>query len=161
MQMRIVICSVALVLISALGAAPSASAAGDPMEGTWKLNLAKSKYNPGPAPKSSIVKISIENDTETYSAENVDATGTSSHGAFTVKLDGSEAPVSGLSYADTISIKRISPNHTVATLKKDGKVAMTVDVKVAVDGKSRTLIYSGKNAAGKAEHDIVVFDKEM
>lgn len=161
MKVRMVICSAALVLISAIGASLSATAAGDPMEGTWKLNLAKSKYSPGPAPKSSIVTIKIENNTETYSAENVDTAGTATHGAFTVKLDGSEAPVSGLNYADTISIKRISPHRTVATLKKAGKVAMTVDVKVAADGKSRTLIYTGKNAAGKAEHDIVVFDKEM
>lgn len=159
--MRMVNCLATLVVMSAICTAPSAAPAGDPMEGTWKLNLAKSKYIPGPAPRSSIVTIKIENNTEAYSAENVDAAGAATHGAFTVKLDGSEAPVTGLNYADTISIKRISPNHVVATLRKDGKVAMTVDVKVAADGKSRTLIYSGKNAAGKAEHDIVVFDKQM
>jgi len=161
MKTRMLICLASLLLICLLGASPSATASGDPMAGTWKLNLAKSKYSPGPAPKSSVVTITIENNTETYTAENVDAAGFATHGAFTVKLDGSEAPVSGLSYADTISIKRISPNHMVATLKKEGKVAMTVDVKVAADGKSRTLIYSGKNADGKAEHDIVVFDKIM
>jgi len=161
MKMRMVICLAAVVIMSAIGAAQSAAGAGDPMEGTWKLNLAKSKYNPGPAPKGSVVTIKIENNIETYSAENVDAAGTATHGAFTVKLDGTEAPVTGLNYADTISIRRVSPNHVVATLKKDGKVAMTVDVKVAADGKSRTLIYAGTNAAGKPEHDMVVFDKDM
>ena len=161
MKTRMVVCLAALAMMTAIGIGPSAAATGDPMEGTWKLNLAKSKYNPGPAPKSSIVTIKIENNTETYSAENVDAAGTATHGSFTVKLDGSEASVTGLNYADTISIKRVSPDHVVATLKKDGRVAMTVDVKVAVDGKSRTLIYTGKNAAGIAEHDIVEFDKQM
>ena len=159
--MRMFIYLAALLMMSAICTAPSAAAAGDPMEGTWKLNLAKSKYNPGPAPQSSIVTIKIENNTETYSAENVDAAGTATHGAFAVKLDGSEAPVTGLSYADTISIKRISPNHVVATLRKDGKVAMTVNVQVAADGTSRTLVYTGKNAEGKAEHDVVTFDKVM
>ena len=34
-----------------LGSAIAAWAA-DPVLGTWELNVAKSKYNPGPAPKS-------------------------------------------------------------------------------------------------------------
>jgi len=29
----------------------------DPVLGTWKLNLAKSKYNPGPPPKSNTTSI--------------------------------------------------------------------------------------------------------
>jgi len=31
--------------------------ASDPRIGTWKLNVAKSKYSPGPAPQSLTVKV--------------------------------------------------------------------------------------------------------
>ncbi len=37
------------MLVSAQSANPAA--------GTWQLNVAKSKYSPGPAPKSSTIKI--------------------------------------------------------------------------------------------------------
>ena len=33
-------------------------AQNDPLIGTWKMNVAKSKYSPGPAPKSGTTKIS-------------------------------------------------------------------------------------------------------
>jgi hypothetical protein len=141
-------------------AVTSARAADDPAAGTWKINLAKSKYSPGPAPKSTTVTIKIENNTEIYEAEGVDASGKATHGSFSAKLDGTDAPVSGISYADTVSIKRGSPTHFVATLKKGGAVTMTVHVVIAADGKSRTATYSGKNDKGEAEHDVVFYDKQ-
>ena len=38
-----------------VAAAPVAALKPDPLIGTWILNVAKSKYTPGPAPKSSTV----------------------------------------------------------------------------------------------------------
>jgi hypothetical protein len=141
-------------------AVTSTRAADDPAAGTWKVNLAKSKYSPGPAPQSSTVTIKIENNTEIYASEGVDASGTSTHGSFSAKLDGTDAPVSGIPYADTVSTKRSSPTHYVATLKKGGAVMMTVHIVIAADGKSRTVTYSGKNEKGEAEHDVVFYDKQ-
>jgi hypothetical protein len=161
MRNRVVVYFAGLLLLAGIGIASAARAADDPSSGTWKLNVAKSKYSPGPGPKSSTVTIKIENGTETYSAENVDAAGNSTQGAFTAKLDGTDAPVSGIPYADTVSIKRMSSHHLVATLKKGGTVMMTVHVVIAADGMSRRLTYDGKNAEGKAEHDVLVFDKQM
>lgn len=159
--MRIGKLTVLAALLLLIGTAiTSARAADDPGAGTWKVNLAKSKYTPGPAPKSSTVTIKIENDTETYESEGVDGSGNATHGSFSVKLDGTDAPVSGISYADTVSIKRTSPTHFLATLKKGGAVTMTVHVVVAADGKSRTATYSGKNDKGEAEHDVVFSDKQ-
>ena len=45
-----------LVLLCALGLA-GALYATDPFSGTWKLNLAKSKYEPGPAPKEKLITV--------------------------------------------------------------------------------------------------------
>ena len=44
-----------VVCLVAMSAFPGAQA--DPAIGTWKLNLAKSKYVPGPAPKSNTITI--------------------------------------------------------------------------------------------------------
>jgi hypothetical protein len=140
--------------------AASAGAADDPASGTWTVNLTKSKYSPGPAPKSTTVTIKIENNTEMYESQGTDASGNPIHGSFTAKLDGTDAPVSGIAYADTVSTKRSSPTHFVAMLKKGGTVMMTVHVVIAADGKSRTVTYSGKDEKGEAEHDVVFYDKQ-
>jgi len=47
------------VLLGAGSAAVVAAPAADPVIGTWQLNVAKSKFSPGPAPKS---------ETRTYAA---------------------------------------------------------------------------------------------
>jgi hypothetical protein len=149
------------VLCLLIGSAVTpARAADDPANGTWTVNLAKSKYSPGPAPKSTTVTIKIENGAEVYESKGVDASGNAIHGSFTAKLDGTDAPITGISGVDTISLKRSSPTHFVATLKKGGVVTMTVHVVIAADGKSRTATYSGKNEKGDAEHDVVFYDKQ-
>ena len=160
MRNRVITFFAVLLLLVGI-ALTTARAADDPFNGTWNVNVAKSKYNPGPAPKSSTSTIHIENNTETYVGDTVDASGKTSHASFTSKLDGTDAPVSGIPYADTISLSRKGPRHIVATLKKGGVVMMTVDVVIAADGKSRTLTYIGKNDKGEKVHDVVVSDKQM
>lgn len=150
-----------LLLLVGIAVTSVARAAEDPNNGTWKLNLEKSKFNPGPALKSSTVTVKIENDTETYASDNVDASGNAIHGSFTAKLDGTDAPIAGLPYADTISIKRMSPKHLVATLKKGGTVMMTADVVLDADKMTRTVTYTGKNQDGKKVHDVLVYDMQM
>src|SRR5580704_13999942 len=149
-----------LLLLVGIAATWSVGAASDPSNGTWKLNIQKSKFDPGPAPKSSTVTVKIENGTETYAGETTDAAGKTTKMSFTAKLDGTDSPVTGNPLGDTISIKHQSPNKLVATMKKGGKETVTVHVVVAADGKSRTATYSGKNADGKVVHDVMVYDKQ-
>lgn len=160
MRIRVLVClAAALMITGVVMTSRVARAADDPMSGTWKVNLAKSKFDPGPAPKSLTTTITVENDTETFMSEGTDGAGNPTHAMFTAKIGGPDAPVTGIPYADTVSLKRVKPNHIVATLKKGGKVTMTVHVVVAEDGKSRRLTYEGKNEKGKAVHDEVVYDR--
>jgi hypothetical protein len=161
MQKRVVVFCASLLLLAGIGVTSAVRAADNPIAGTWKLNLEKSKYDPGPAPKSLTATIKIDNKTETYSSETVTSTGETTHTSFTAKLDGTEAPVTGIPYADMISVKQISPLHSVAKLSKAGKLMMTVHVVVAADGKSRTVSYSGTNDKGQTVKDKLVYDKQM
>jgi len=160
-QMRIstLILLPAVLLLAGI-AVTSVRAAEEPATGTWKVNLEKSKYSPGPAPKSRTVTVKIENNTETNDSEGVDASGRPTHASFTAKLDGTDAPISGNPNVDTISVKSSSPTHFVITLKKGGAVTMTVHVVIAADGKSRTATYIGKNEKGEKVHDVVFYDKQ-
>jgi anti-sigma B factor antagonist len=160
MRKRVVLCFAATLMVVGVAMTSGvARAADDPMSGTWKVNLGKSKFDPGPAPKSLTATIKVENDTETFMSEGVDAAGNATHAMFAAKFGGPDAPVTGIPYADMVSVKRVKPNHIVATMKKGGKVTMIVHMVVAEDGKSRRLTYEGKNQDGKAVHDEVVYDR--
>ena|ERR1700722_15478591 len=161
MRTKVMVSFVALLMLLGIAmTTPVARAADDPMSGTWKMNPAKSKYDPGPAPKSLTATIKVDGDTENFTAEGTDAAGNATHTMFTAKFGGPDAPVMGIPYADTVALRRVTPKSVEVTMKKGGKVTMTVHVVVASDGKSRTVTYSGKNENGKAVHDVVVYDKQ-
>ena len=137
-----------------------ATAEADQLSGTWNMNAEKSKYSPGPPPKS--VTVVVESDENNY---KIDATGTDGDGKpihvqYSAKFDGKDYPATGVQNADTVSVKRIDANTVETMQKKDGKVVMTITTKVSKDGKTRTSTWHGKNAEGKDVHNVVVFDKK-
>jgi hypothetical protein len=52
MNARVITTAIGLVTVLWLVAAQPAAQSADPFVGTWRLNVAKSKYTPGPIPKS-------------------------------------------------------------------------------------------------------------
>jgi hypothetical protein len=134
--------------------------AADPALGTWKLNVAKSKYSPGPAPKSAAITYEEVADGIKRTGESVDAEGKTTSFTYTAKYDGKEYPVSGSDDFDTIVLKRINDNTTEATLKNSGKVVTTARRVVSKDGKMMTLTISGTNAKGEKMHNTTVYEKQ-
>jgi hypothetical protein len=127
--------------------------------GTWKLNPAKSKYSPGPAPKSMTVVYSGAGFGMRIVVDVVPAKGPSQHWEMTPMYDGKDHRVTGNPEADTISIKRISDTKGESTFKKSGKV-MAVNVRtLGPDGRTMTIESKGTTADGKPRHDIAVFEK--
>jgi hypothetical protein len=134
--------------------------AADPALGTWKLNVAKSKYSPGPAPKSAAITYEEVADGIKRTGESVDAEGKTTSFMYTAKYDGKEYPVSGSDDFDTIVLKRINDNTTEATLKKSGKVVSTARRVVSKDGKMLTLTISGTNAKCEKMRNTAVYEKQ-
>lgn len=152
---------VAAALFAVVGSS-AVHAQSNPLVGTWKLNIAKSKFDPGPAPKSLTRTVEAQGDGVKYTFSGVSADGKPIAYGFSVQFDGKDNPISGSipSGADTISAKRTDTNHFVATLKKGGKVVGTSKVAVSADGKTTTVDSDGLNAAGGKEHDMQLFDKQ-
>jgi hypothetical protein len=137
-----------------------AVAAADQHSGTWKMNPAKSKYSPGPTPKSITLKVDADENNIKINADGTDADGSPTHVEYSAKFDGKDYPVTGLPYADAVSVKRIDTNTIQATLKKAGLVVMTVTSTVSNYGKMRTSIFKGKDAQGRDVNNVVVYDKQ-
>jgi len=155
---RFAIFTTALLLV-ALALAVTAAAA-DQHSGTWKMNPAKSKYSPGPAPKSSTIKVEADEKGVKIDAEIVNADGSPSHVQYDAKFDGKDYQVTGLPNADTVSVKRIDANTIESTMKKGGQVVMTVTSQVSNYGKTRTSTFKGKDAEGHDVLNVVVSDKQ-
>jgi hypothetical protein len=128
--------------------------------GTWKADLAKSKYSPGPAPKSQTLTIEAHDGGIKYTAHGESADGSPIHVEFTAKYDGMDNKVTGSQDFDSIALKRIDAHTIESTTKKDGKVMATSKAVVSKDGKTRTLTTKGKNAAGKDVHNVIVYDRQ-
>jgi hypothetical protein len=146
------------LLIAALVLIVAANA--DQHSGTWKMNPAKSKYSPGPAPKDVTVKVESDENGVTIDADGTNADGTPTHVEYSAKFDGKDYAIIG-TYADTVSVKRIDANTMQAILKKkDGQLMMTVITTVSTDGKTRTSTFKGKDGQGREVNNVVVYDKQ-
>jgi hypothetical protein len=135
----------------------------DPRIGTWKLNVTKSKYSPGPAPQSLTVKVEPSGQGgEKVTAEFVNADGTRTTTQYTeTNFDGKDYPLTGSQFgADTVSLKRIDKWTTERTDKKGSTVVQTLRRVVSQDGKTMTVTTKGTNAQGQAMNNVGVFDKQ-
>ena len=146
----------------ATGLAAIASAAAQPANahiGVWKINLAKSRYDPGPAPQRQTVVYAAADGALKLTSDGVDAEGNKTHTEYTARFDGKPYPYAGNPNGDMITIKQIDPftMESVWTLK--GKATITSRSVVARDGKTRTVTQTGTNAAGQQVNNTIVYER--
>lgn len=144
----------------AVGNAAAPAAGPDPVVGTWKLNLEKSKYSPGPAPKSQTRTYAEAADGIALSYSSVAADGSTETAKSTYKYDGKDYPIAGSAQFDTLSLERINANMVKAAQKKSGKVVGSTVRTVSAGGKTLTLNSESRDAKGVKHHDVMVFDKQ-
>ena len=157
---RSLVASVACLGLVALLISP-VSAQNDSQVGVWKLNVAKSKYSPGPAPKSATTTIEAAGAGTKVSVHQMRADGTAAEWGFSADYDGKDNPMTGNNPdADMIARTRVDANTIQSISKKAGKVTTTQLSKVSADGKTRTVTTKGLNAAGKKVNNVAVYDKQ-
>ena len=153
------------VLVSAVvlnaGIAGLSGQARDPRTGTWILNVAKSTYKPGPAPKSQTVRIEPSGQGEHVRSEALNANGTRVVMDYTAAYDGTDYPLKGSPVANAVSLKRIDAYTTERFDKKDGHVMLVYRRVVSPDGKTMTVTINGVNAQGQQVSNTVVFQKQV
>jgi hypothetical protein len=150
------ILTIALLSIMFFGAAAFAA---DAVDGTWKLNVAKSKFS-GTAPKSGTRVYAESADGTTLDQKLVGADGKEASMHVTLTYDGKERPITGNPDADSGAGKAIDAHTTDFTLKRGGKVVGSVHRVVSADGKTLTVNNKGTHTDGKTYDDTLVFDKQ-
>ena len=128
--------------------------------GTWKLNLAKSKYLQGQAPKSATLVYEAAGEGIKVTVDQAPASGPAIHYAYTANYDGKDVPVVGNPNADMAARTRVNATTTKVVNKKDGQVMSTVTIVVSEDGKTLTITTAGKDAKGQTVDSVAIYDKQ-
>jgi hypothetical protein len=105
------------------------SESSDAWVGLWKLNVARSKYSPGPPPKSGTLTNTAALGGTAAVVDVIDAEGKPTHVEVTWKFDGKDYPVKGAAVNGMVAAhKRIDSHSFEFTTKVGGKVTMMTKV---------------------------------
>jgi hypothetical protein len=126
-----------------------------PFAGTWKLNVDKSKFDPGPAPKSATVTIGQDGKVD-FEGESAD--GKPEKWSVMMTSDGTPAPISGMEGA-TVTEKRIDDRTVEHTWKYPNS---TTNGKAVLNKGGKSMIYTmmGTTEDGKPIHNREVWVKQ-
>jgi hypothetical protein len=130
--------------------------------GTWKLNPAKSQYEPASlAPKSQTAKQTASGESVTTIVDGVDAAGKPIHTEITYKFDGNEYEYKGAPDPRSTRIyTRIDDRNYQFVTKVNGQITTTSYVAVAPDGKTRTIVTRGRDAQGQIISNLAWWDRQ-
>jgi len=152
-----------VLAIVASGATAAQRASGpapapDHLVGVWQLNAAKSRYFPGPAPKS---------ETRTYTRAGIEVEGVilrqfddgrRERIEYTANFDR-EYPVTGAEEYDHVVLKRLDEYTSEAVLSHAGRVYGIARRVISNDGKSMTITFRRENESGPSVYNVAVYDR--
>jgi hypothetical protein len=154
MQKLTLIAALALVFPIALfpQAAPS-----NPFAGTWKLNAAKSKFNPGPALKSETVTIPAA--TGKVEVHEVTADGKEANWSYASPLpEGTAVPIDGVEGA-TVAEKSTG-ERTIDHTWKFPAFTGTGHGELIKNDKVMVYTMAGTDDKGKPVHNMMIFERQ-
>jgi hypothetical protein len=161
-QKRPFVPSIAASFLVMLGVAVSLFGAEDPFAGTWKLNVAKSKYNPGPGPEAAITTVRVmrvEDDTYGVNTRIMEG-GKVIETSFVAKTNGTPAPITGSPAADTVYVRRIDNRTLISESTKAGIPVGRSRITVSQDGKVLTSTGSTLNPKGARIDFTAVYERQ-
>jgi hypothetical protein len=149
-----------LLVGALLAIGTGAALAADPVIGTWKLDVAKSTFSPGPAPKSQTRTYAPSAEGITLTIKTTAADGKESTTTLTFKEDGKPYPISGNPDFDMVSVRRVDAFTVHSTQTRAGAPVGAGVRTVSKDGKTLTFSQKGTHAAGEKYNDVSVYDRQ-
>jgi hypothetical protein len=131
----------------------------DPIMGNWKLNLAKSRFNPGPAPRSQTRTYVETPQGIAVTIHSVGANGRASTIEFPDRYDGKDYPMKGSEVADALALVRINDYLAEATMKHAGKVVATARRRITDEGKTLIISYRELSSEHPVDNELV-YDRQ-
>lgn len=139
---------------------PAQTQGPSPWLGEWRLNLARSTYDPGPPP---YVRASyrIEPWQEGLKVVNdmVRVRGGVVHMEWTGRFDGRDYPVQGVEDYVTYAYRQLSERAYDIVIKLDGRLTAVSHAVLSPDGTFITTTTTGRDARGAPVTTVTVYEK--
>lgn len=151
---------VALLTTSgALGAFQQRSTAEPPPQliGSWRLNVAKSKYSPGPPLRSETRVYTKGADGVKGVVSRVYGDGRAERFEYTANF-GKDLMVTGIAEYDSVTLRKIDDLTSDAVLSHAGTVYGVARRTISPDGKTMTITFDRKSSETPV-HNVAVYDK--
>jgi hypothetical protein len=173
---RSLIAAATVVTCSVLLGAQAPAPGVDPIIGTWKLNVAKSTYSPGPRPPETVIDVrrwsALDNGAEAFVQSSVDGQGNPGFQIVVFKTDGKRYPVhtagtlvSFLATRKQTNImrtyRRLDPYTVEFITYTDGVAGLPSVRSVSKDGQTYIQTTKGTDPRGQAVHNVLVFDRVL
>jgi hypothetical protein len=161
-QKRFLVVAASAIAFTMTISAPSRAQSSDPWIGTWKVNLDKSTFSPGPKPKvGATVTIEPMAGGIQTTIDGVNPEGQKMHTVSAGAFDGKDNPVKGApSPNQTTALKKVDARTFEVQGKTDGKPTVLTRVSVSPDGKTLTAMQSGTTPEGQAVKNTIVAEKQ-
>jgi hypothetical protein len=153
--------AVVAILVFTIATTSDVFAQGKVLVGSWTLDPARSKFEPGPSPYKSM--------TLTFSAidrglkgdfAGVDADGRPVKGSYMIVTDGKDYPVTGISEYDSSSYTPVGDRTTVYVRQKLGTTVVVGSRVLSRDGRTLTFREKSVDREGKDRGDaLMVFER--
>jgi len=141
----------------------SGSAIDKSYMGTWKANVAKSTYSPGPGPKESTrIHEDRGNGFVLVTTDTIGPQGQKGHGAYVYKPDGKQYPQAGMNQTvvQTIALSAVDPYTVTFDIFVNGQKIGTGKRTLNKDGKTMTIEQKATNAQGQPTSSTVLWEKQ-
>src|SRR5262249_39710413 len=149
-----------LALAFATALPQSGLAQSNPWLGMWKLNLAKSTYPTGQAPRSSTYNYQLTGGNLTNTVETVDAGGNLVKTVNPHIYDGQVHPLTDNPNNDARMYTRVDANTVISASMKGGKLVQVTTIVLSQDGRTITTTGRGTDAKGQQVNSVAVYDKQ-
>jgi hypothetical protein len=149
-----------LAVVSAVAFPQVSFSQSNPWIGTWKLNVAKSTFNPGQGPRSRTVTYQAEGQGLRATIEAIQAQGGLNNEVLMVLDDGKSYPVTVNPGYDAAAFKRVNDSTIWGIRTKAGKVVQTIISAVSPDRKTETVAQTGVTADGGQLYNVLVSEKQ-
>jgi hypothetical protein len=149
-----------LAVVFATALPQTGFAQNNPWIGTWKLNVAKSTFQPSPGPKSATLVVEAVGQGFRNTIDGIDSQGNPTKALRDYLFDGKSHSLTGVPDYDAESYKRVNDSTYEVTRTKVGNVIQTATNVVSADGKTMTVTTTGVNAKGQQINNVVVLDRQ-
>ena len=132
----------------------------DPLEGTWLLDVGKSRFMPVPGPKGQMRTYALMDGVEKMTSRGISGEGKSTFVQYQARYDGKDYDIIGSTGGNKISLKRLDRFTTRSTQKRDGKPVIIATRQVSKDERTLTVETQGTLPDGRTLNATMVFQRK-